>query len=167
MTTGIAKSKMCFALRGFYRINPWHKDRIKLTGRQYEFIRRLANGRTALCGRKNGFYRKKHTKATKAIMSNKRKERHALGVKEGMSGKTHGPYARMMASVTVIKHNPGKETRFGVGHTPWNKGKKNYHHNRPAPKVRCPNCGLIGSSHAMRRWHFSNCKHERRSEPCL
>jgi hypothetical protein len=42
------------------------------------------------------------------------------------------------------------------GNTPWNKGRKE-------ETVSCPYCEKIGGKGAMKRYHFDNCKHKRRT----
>ena len=63
---------------------------------------------------------------------------------------------------------PSKKKGIPSGQIPWNKGistgpspRKGMPYGKqrnPAPKVKCPHCGLVGDPGNMTRHHFDNCK---------
>lgn len=130
MTTGTNKNKMVWALQRFMNRNNKQKM-IKVTSRQYEFIR------------KN--YSKYHPMKSEFVKNN---------VKNTQFEK-YGTYAFATEGALEIKKNASIK-RYGV---PYEFMMNPATLRNNAMILTCPHCNKIGKGLAtMKRWHFDNCK---------
>lgn len=156
MTQGEARTKMRYAVYRFAHRNLNQKERIKITGRRYQYLReQLSLANKERPGPNKG---KSMSDEQKAKISKKLKGRVLSPRTKEHSAKL-GQYERTDAHRKAIsearKAQTGKQKRSEetkVKMSEWQKGV-------PKPKVACEHCGKEASLMNYKRWHGDNCKY--------
>lgn len=156
MTEGEARTKMRYAVYRFAHRNPNQKERIKITGRRYQYLReQLSLANKERPGPNKG---KVMSDEQKAKISKKLKGRKLQPRTQEHSAKL-GQYERTPEIRKAIsearKAQTGKQKRSEetkAKMSEWQKGV-------PKPKVACEHCGKEASLMNYKRWHGDACKH--------
>ena len=134
MTADTANSKMWSALWRMMNKQSKNQNRnYEIDAKEYAIVREqnAKNHSKRMKGELNPFHDKKHTDATKKVMSSKKK------------GKTYEEIFGVDKAIEMRKRR-GEESL----------GKP----KGPQEKVTCVHCGTSGGFGIMKRWHGNNCK---------
>lgn len=113
--------------------NDLHERGYKVSGREYERLKIEMS--EAMRKFRSG---RKHSESTKQKIANAHKGK--------VLSESHKENIR--ASVSGYKHSEEAKRKIGE-----------YQKNKPKIKYVCPHCKTEGSTVAMKRWHFDNCKY--------
>jgi len=134
MTEDNANGKMWSALWRMMNKQSKNQDRDYIVDAKEYAIAREQNAKnhsTRMKGTLNPFHNKKHSTATKEVMSSKKK------------GKTY----EEIFGADKAKEMRERRSKEGLGKA---KG--------PQEKISCPHCGTLGGFSIMKRWHGDKCK---------
>ena len=156
MTEGEERTKMRYAVYRFANRNPNQKERIKITGRRYQYLREqlsLANKERPGPNRGKVMSKEQKQKISQTLKGVKRKPRtkeHSAKLGQYTRTDEHRKSISEMRKAQTGLHKRSEETKSKM--SAWQKGV-------PKPKVACEHCGKEASLMNYKRWHGDNCKH--------
>jgi hypothetical protein len=155
MTQNESRTKMRYAVYRFIHRNQYQQERIKITGRRYQYLKEqmiLANKERPGPNRGKVMSDEQKLKISQALKGRK------LGPMSEEHKSKIGKYKRtpnLRKSISEMrKAQTGKQHRTDeqkVRMGAWQKGV-------PKPKVRCIHCNKETSTMNHTRWHGDNCK---------
>ena len=156
MTEGEARTKMRYAVYRFANRNPNQKERIKITGRRYQYLReQLSLANKERPGPNKGKVMSKEQKqkisqALKGRILGPQSEEHKAKLGKWVRTDAHCKAISDARKAQTGKQKRSEETKSKM--SAWQKGV-------PKPKVACEHCGKEASLMNYKRWHGDACKH--------
>ena len=156
MTEGEARTKMRYAVYQFSKRNSYQKERIKITGRRYQYLREqlsLANKERPGPNKGKKMSDEQKEKLSKSLTGRKmppRSREHASKLGQYERTEEHRKAISDARKAQTGKQKRSEETKAKMSE--WQKGV-------PKPKFVCEHCGKEASLMNYKRWHGGNCKH--------
>jgi len=156
MTEGEARTKMRYASYCFARRNKHQQDRVKITSRQYQYLREqlsLANKERPGPNKGKTFSKETRARLSKALKGRKlgpQSEEHKAKLGKWERTDAHRKAISEARKAQTGKQKRSEETKAKM--SAWQRGV-------PKPKVACEHCGKESSLMNYKRWHGDACKH--------
>lgn len=168
MTVRQCKAKMVFALWTMVSMHNEYHQRLRVTARQYENIKKQMAEEKSVSqqGELNHFFKKTHTEETKRKIREKRigfKDSPETKIKKSIAGKKRPPITeqtreKLRAALIGRSGLIGEKNGFyGKQHSPEQRAKKSAE-KLAAPKLTCYYCNKQADPMNYGRWHGERCK---------